>query len=241
VTDDSRAIWLRRNAQHHLAGLTIGILTVKPDPADPAVRLGVRDPESGELRQVVLRPGQPVTVFGRILVAEQIDRDAQDAVLLRIEDTAPEPDHGPTAGAAGDLGLTRLPVILAGALVLALAAGGGLGYRAWHGRQAPAMSAAATDAGAVRLTYPNRGLPNPPVTVTLTGGGKARLTLHDVSTADGQAVAEIGVAGPEGTGSDVRIRSGGSARVGAVTVTVLNAYDLPDAAHDAADVTVRTP
>ena len=74
---------LARNAQYRVAGLDVGIITVKPDQADPAVLLAVRDPATDQVQQVVLRPGTPVTVLGCRLEAVDIQHQPKVRVRLR--------------------------------------------------------------------------------------------------------------------------------------------------------------
>jgi hypothetical protein len=75
---------LRQNAQHHVGGFDLGIMSVKPDDEDPAVLLAVRDPQRDEVKRVVVRPGQPREVFGRRLEVLSIVREPRALVRVRL-------------------------------------------------------------------------------------------------------------------------------------------------------------
>jgi hypothetical protein len=243
--DPPAGTWLRRNAQHRVAGLTVGIMAVNPDPADPAVRLSLYDPDSAESLQVVLRPGLPAEALGRVLVAERIDPEARAAVLLTVRaggavaSAGSDSGSGSGSGSGSDGGLGRVgTMVLVTSVAVALGLAAGVGAYAWRqSRPAPAMSQQAKQQGAVRLTYPVRHLPPSPTSIPVPGADRLSLELIDVARRDGRPAARLVAwtdtdAGQQG----VWLADGQSAVVGRVRVTVVAAYDQPDPGHDAVDV-----
>jgi hypothetical protein len=89
-------IALQRNGQFRLDDLVLGIVSLKPDDSDPAVRLGLRRLSTDETAQVVLRPEGSVTVLGHVIEALSIDRASTPQVRLRVltEDDAIPGDAG---------------------------------------------------------------------------------------------------------------------------------------------------
>jgi hypothetical protein len=84
-------IAIERNALARSGDLSIGIMTIKPDDTDPAVRLSVSRISSGESARIVLRPGSPVAVLAHRLDVVAIDREGSPAVRLKVtrEDASP--------------------------------------------------------------------------------------------------------------------------------------------------------
>lgn len=76
---------LRKSAQHHVAALTVGIMSIKPSRDDPAVRLGLRNLTTDEADQVVLKPGEPQHLLDHTLEVVTIARSPRPVVLLRVE------------------------------------------------------------------------------------------------------------------------------------------------------------
>ncbi len=76
-----------------LAGLTVGIIALKPDEADPEVILGVFDPELQEPVSRRLRPGESMTVGGRTLRVVAVRPNPNGSVTLAADepDAADEP------------------------------------------------------------------------------------------------------------------------------------------------------
>ena len=160
-------------------------------------------------------------------VPEEIHLDEQAAVRVII--------HRPTDRQTG---VARVRVVLIVFLALLVAVSlTGWGYSTWRYSQTPPpMSTAATSAGAIRLTHPNPRLPGLPTDVDVASGGRAFLLLWDVSTDSGGVVAAITVTPPAGDETLVNLQLNEPVQVGNVTVRLVAAYDMPGAAHDAADV-----
>lgn len=124
------------------------------------------------------------------------------------------------------LGICLVVILVVAAVVV--------GYVIPQRRQPPPFDGGTP--GSLRLTYPDRRLPNRPVPVPRAG---VRLALIDVTDSGGKPVATINVFTPNTQPStEVRIGAGQSARVGSVTIRVEHAYNMPNPAHDAADVVV---
>lgn len=241
-------VWLRRNAQHRVAGLVLGIHALAPAGQAPAVLLGVRDEASGELQEVMLDVGWEAVVAGRRLRVEEIRPAELAAVHLSVLETEAMDDgdsrdtgegHDPNAGVSRPV--VGLAVVVASLVALALVVNG-VAWTVWQvrmHRDPPAMTAAAAAAGATRLTYGNRHLPSLPTTVHGRTGGEASLALYDVFTRDHVATARLAIGPPEQDTLIIReIPAGHSVTVGGVTVRVVAAYEMPNPAHDAADVLV---
>ncbi len=84
---------LRRSEHPRVAGLAIGIISIKPDGA-PAVGLVLEDLDTGTRRRVVVRFGQSVDFMGRRLDVVRIDRELDGGrVELRISSAVGGPDR----------------------------------------------------------------------------------------------------------------------------------------------------
>lgn len=81
-------IELGKNAQQRVAGLVVGIMSIKPGEDDPAVRLGLRNLASGDTEQAVFVPGIPQHLLEHTVEVVSIIREPA-AVRLRAEPTAP--------------------------------------------------------------------------------------------------------------------------------------------------------
>jgi hypothetical protein len=104
----------------------------------------------------------------------------------------------------------------------------------------PPLTAAEKQAGAVRVSYPDRSLPNRPARIDL---GDTTVLVYFVSAnGSGDSVtADLRVAtdaSPGGTTTEVTLQKGQSKTVDGFTVTLLDAFDTGDLSRDAADVTV---
>ena len=105
----------------------------------------------------------------------------------------------------------------------------------------PPLTAAEKQAGAVRVSYPDRSLPNRPARVDV---GNTTVLVYFVS-ANGSgdnvsAVVEVGSAdAPGGATTKLTLRKGQSTTVDGFDVTLLDAFDLGGLSRDAADVTVK--
>lgn len=104
----------------------------------------------------------------------------------------------------------------------------------------PPLTQAQRQAGVLRVSYPDRRLPDEPTVATVGG---QRVTLYFESahgTGDeAQAVLRVGVG--DAQPSQVTLTTGGSTTVAGVEVGLVAAYDTGDLATDAADVTVTAP
>lgn len=71
--------------QVRVAGLSLGVLAIKPDAVDRAALLGIFDPDAGEPRTHQVRPGDEVPVAGRtVLVGDVVPgRDGYVDVTVR--------------------------------------------------------------------------------------------------------------------------------------------------------------
>jgi hypothetical protein len=102
----------------------------------------------------------------------------------------------------------------------------------------PPLTAAEKQAGAVRVSYPDRSLPNRPARIDL---GDTTVLVYFVSAnGSGDSVtADLRVA-TDATpgGTEVTLQKGQSKTVDGFAVTLLDAFDTGDLSRDAADVTV---
>ena len=104
----------------------------------------------------------------------------------------------------------------------------------------PPLTAAEKQAGAVRVSYPDRSLPAQPEKVVV---GDATVSLYFVSV-DGtgdNATAVLRVASdarPGGTPTEVTLQEAHATSVDGVVLTLLAVHDTGDLSSDAADVTV---
>jgi hypothetical protein len=76
-------IELGKNAQRRVAGLVIGIMSLKPGDDDPAVRLGLRNLTTGGTEQAVFVPGVSQEMLGHTVEVVSITREPAQ-VLLRV-------------------------------------------------------------------------------------------------------------------------------------------------------------
>lgn len=81
-------IELGKNAQRRVAGLVIGIMSLKPGDDDPAVRLGLRNLQTGGTEQSVFVPGVSQRLLGHTVEVVSIARDPAQVVVRA------EPDEG---------------------------------------------------------------------------------------------------------------------------------------------------
>jgi len=102
----------------------------------------------------------------------------------------------------------------------------------------PPLTAIQHRAGVIRVSYPDRSLPDQP-SVTTVAGKRVALYFDDVheSGAGPEAVLRVGV-GETGP-TAVTLTTGESAKVDGVEVTLVTAYDTGDLSKDAADVIVK--
>jgi hypothetical protein len=104
----------------------------------------------------------------------------------------------------------------------------------------PPLTVAEQQAGVLRVTYPDRSLPDEP-TVTTIGGKRIALYLDNVESASSgpQAVLRVGVGDAPPT--TVTLTEGQTTTVKSFDVTLVAAYDSGDGSTEAADVTVAIP
>ena len=79
---------LGKDAERRVAGLVIGIMSIKPTDEDPAVRLGVRNLDTEGSEQGVFVRGVPQQLLGHTVEVVSITREPP-LVVLRAE---PEPE-----------------------------------------------------------------------------------------------------------------------------------------------------
>jgi hypothetical protein len=77
-------IELGKHAQRRVASLVIGIMSIKPGDGDPAVRLGLRNLDTGATEQGVFVPGVPQQRLGHHVEVLSITREPP-LVVLRAE------------------------------------------------------------------------------------------------------------------------------------------------------------
>jgi hypothetical protein len=77
-------IELGKNAQRRVAGLVVGIMSIKPDEDAPAVRLGLRNLETGASEQGVFVPAVSRQVLDHTVEVVSIAQDPP-LVVLRVE------------------------------------------------------------------------------------------------------------------------------------------------------------
>lgn len=77
-------IELGRNAQRRVAGLVVGIMSVKPSDEQPAVRLGLRNLETGDTEQAVFEPGVPQQMLDHTVEVVSITREPPLVVLSAV-------------------------------------------------------------------------------------------------------------------------------------------------------------
>lgn len=107
----------------------------------------------------------------------------------------------------------------------------------------PPLTTAEKQAGAVRVTYPDRSLPNQPTKVVV-GGETVSLYFVSANGTGDSATAVLRVASdasPGGTPTEVTLQEAHATSVAGVVVTLLAAYDTGNPSTDAADVTVTEP
>jgi hypothetical protein len=112
-----------------------------------------------------------------------------------------------------------------------------------HDATVPPLTAAEKQAGAVRVTYPDRGLPNRPAQVVVGGTTVLVYFVSASGSGDGvTAVVQVGSAAtPGGLTTEVTLQKGQSETVDGFVVTLLDAFDTGDLSRDAADVTITEP
>ncbi|WP_029291361.1 hypothetical protein [Cellulomonas sp. HZM] len=126
-------------------------------------------------------------------------------------------------------------VVVVAAIVVAIVVLGGD-----HSRPAPPMTDAAKAAGAVRLTYPNRALPPPVVSIPVEGRDPVEVEFGDVEPgADGAPVASFALREAGDEWHRVELPAGGQADVLDVRVRVLAVHDGGSAKDDAVDVVLE--
>lgn len=105
----------------------------------------------------------------------------------------------------------------------------------------PPLTAAERAAGVVRLTYPDRTLPEEPEVVTV-GGERITLFFGSVTQSDGNVSATLGIVTPRSTPpgirDDVTIAEGATKVVDGYAITLLDAYPTGNPKTEAADVSV---
>lgn len=71
--------------QVRVAGISMGVLAIKPDADDPAALLGVFHPDTGKPRTHQVRPGDELPVAGRTLLVGDVvpGRDGYVEVTVR--------------------------------------------------------------------------------------------------------------------------------------------------------------
>lgn len=77
-------IELGKNAQRRVAGLVVGIMSIKPSDDHPAVRLGLRNLETGDTEQAIFAPGTPQQLLHHTVEVVSITREPP-CVVLRAE------------------------------------------------------------------------------------------------------------------------------------------------------------
>jgi hypothetical protein len=107
----------------------------------------------------------------------------------------------------------------------------------------PPLTAAEKQAGAVRVIYPDRDLPDTPERVTIGGED---VTLYFVRTEgsgeDVTATLRVGTSSTAGSlPPEVTLQKGESETVNGFVITLLDAFNTGDPSQDAADVTVTEP
>lgn len=104
----------------------------------------------------------------------------------------------------------------------------------------PPLTPAEQQAGILRVTYPDRGLPDEPTATTV--GGK-RITLYldsvDGSSSGPEAVLRVGVG--DASPASVTLTKGETTSVKGFDITLVAAYDTGDVSTETADVTVALP
>lgn len=104
----------------------------------------------------------------------------------------------------------------------------------------PPLTAAEHQAGVVRVSYPDRSLPDEPTVVTV-GGARVALYLDAVEGSSSGAKAALRVAVGDAQPTAVTLAKGETQTVRGLDVTVVAAYDTGDPSTEAADVTVAVP
>jgi hypothetical protein len=99
----------------------------------------------------------------------------------------------------------------------------------------PPLTDAQRQSGVVRVTYPDRSLPDEPAVATV-GDHRVALYLDDVegSSRGAQAVLRVGVG--DAKPISVTLVKGESATVDGVDITAVAVYDTGDVARETADV-----
>lgn len=146
--------------------------------------------------------------------------------------------------------VTRRPraAVMVAAAVVVVAVAIVIGLAVWRSASSdspavPPLTAAEKEAGAIRVTYPDRTLPDEPE-VGIVGGQRVALFFDHVTEADGRVSVTLGVvtaAGdPPGIRDEVTLAEGQTRVVGGVAITLLDAFATGDPEHDAADVSLTT-
>jgi hypothetical protein len=58
--------------QVRIAGISLGVLAIKPEGDDPAAVLGVFDPDAGRPGPHLVRPGDELVVAGRTILVRDV-------------------------------------------------------------------------------------------------------------------------------------------------------------------------
>jgi len=83
-------IEIGKNAQQRVAGLVVGIMSIKPAEEEPAVRLGLRNLTTGVAEQVVFVPDEAQRLLDHTVEVVSITREPP-TVLIRAEPDAVAP------------------------------------------------------------------------------------------------------------------------------------------------------
>lgn len=112
------------------------------------------------------------------------------------------------------------------------------------GTSVPPLTAAEKRTGAVRVTYPDRSLPDEPE-VAKVGGQRVALFFEGVTGSGDHVTATLGVviqgSDPPQIRHDVTLQKGQTTVVEGLAITLLDAFATGDLEHDAADVSVTIP
>lgn len=104
-----RSVTIERSALVRAAGLTVGIMRMNPDPADPAARLAVCDIGSGKRDILEVRAGDHVAFAGRLLTVTGliVGPPGVGRVELNVTDPPEGTDGTDITGGAGQEGGLR--------------------------------------------------------------------------------------------------------------------------------------
>lgn len=102
----------------------------------------------------------------------------------------------------------------------------------------PPLTATQQQAGIIRVSYPDRSLPDQP-SVTTVAGKRVTLYFDRVEGSSRGTTAELRVGVDGARPTSITLTKGESTQVHGVEVTLVAAYNTGDLSEDAADVTVR--